>query len=236
MVIHQKLKTLGSFIADLVFPIYCLSCSMEGTFLCENCSIKLPRVENQLCIACQKPSPFGKTHTECASRNKIDGIISALPYSDPKIAKIIETFKYQFISDLAPKLSQILVNQIKDSNLGGYFSDFTIVPVPLHRRRLGWRGFNQAELIAQALAADLKIPIATELVKRSRFTVPQTKLKREQRAENIRDAFETTGNSTQQKYLLVDDVITTGSTLNEIARILKKSGSPEVWAVTVAHG
>lgn len=236
MPLIQHVKTLGQALADLVFPVYCLSCNKEGEFLCDACFGKLSRLEKQLCVVCEKPTPYGKTHPECVSRNKIDGIISALPYRDPKITKLIETFKYQFIHDLSPKLAKLLVNEIKSQSLEGYFSEFTIIPVPLHKQRLNWRGFNQAELISDALAHELGIPVNKSLIERYRFTKPQVKMDRARRLENITDAFRVNTDRTPGKYLLVDDVVTTGATLNEIGKLLKKCGAQEVWAVTLAHG
>lgn len=236
MKLVQNIKTLGQALADLVFPVYCLVCKKEGEFLCDSCALKLPGLEKQLCLVCEKPAPYGKTHPECSSKNKIDGIISALPYRDPKVSELIETFKYQFIHDLSPRLADLLIAEIKKQSLEGYFSEFTIIPVPLHKHRLNWRGFNQSELIAEALAQKLDIPVDKTLVERIRHTKPQVKMDRAKRLENITGAFKLNSPQTTDKYLLVDDVVTTGATLNEIAKLLKKGGAPEVWAVTVAHG
>ena len=236
MQLTRHIKTLGRHIADLVFPVYCLSCGIEGKFVCDGCIPRLARLDRQICIVCQTPAPFGKTHPQCVSANKLDGIISALPYRNPQIANLIETFKYKFIDDLSPILSKFLIDEIENQNLNGYFSGFTLIPIPLHPRRYSWRGFNQAELIAQSLSKDLEIPVNKELVKRIKFTQPQVKLERSARQENMKDAFGLTQAQTAGKYLLVDDVVTTGATLNEIAKLLKRSGASEVWALTVAHG
>ncbi len=231
----STLKSLGGQITDLVFPVYCLGCGMEEkTYLCENCPPKLVKLEKQLCIRCQKAAPFGKTHPECGSRNTVDGIISALRYSDATVKKIIEVFKYNFVSELSRPLSYLLREEIKKQGLEDYFKEFVIVPIPLHTRRFNWRGFNQAQLLARQISTLLEIPVDS-LAVRSRFTKPQTELKKEQRYLNIQDAFGLT-KSVSEKYLLVDDVVTTGSTLNELAKLLKKSGASEVWALTVAHG
>lgn len=236
MRLTNSIKTLGLAVADLVFPVYCLVCGSEGQFLCASCIVKLPRLEKQKCLVCEKPAPYGKTHLECVSRNKIDGIISALPYRDPKITNLIETYKYKFIDDLSPSLAELLVSEIQRQSLGDYFREFTIIPVPLHKRRLNWRGFNQAELISDALGRSLNIPVDKTLVTRNRFTKPQVKMDRSKRLENVTGAFGVSANSAPSRYLIVDDVVTTGATLNEIAKLLKQKGSPEVWATTVAHG
>jgi competence protein ComFC len=235
MKIVESIKTLGRFAADLVFPISCVVCGRGDKFLCVDCQSKLTRLDRQLCIVCKKPAPYGKTHPQCVTRNTLDGIISALAYTDPRTKKIIQTFKYKFIYDLAPPLAEMIVQAIANVGIAGYFEDFIIIPVPLHKRRLSWRGFNQAELLAEALGKNLNIPVDKDLVVRSKFTTPQTELKAEQRKTNIENAFEIKKSSTG-KYLLVDDVVTTGSTLNEIAKLLKKNGAAEIWATTIAHG
>ncbi|MBX4205199.1 MAG: ComF family protein [Candidatus Doudnabacteria bacterium] len=229
------IKTLGRLAADLVFPISCIICGQGEKFLCESCQAKLTRLDKQLCVVCKKPAAYGKTHSTCVTRNTLDGIISALSYTDKRTKKLIGTFKYQFISDLAAPMSHMIVEEITKQGITGYFAEFTIIPVPLHKRRLNWRGFNQAELLAEALGKNLNIPVDKTLVTRAKFTTPQIELKAEQRKTNIENAFETK-NTTVGRYLLVDDVVTTGSTLNEIAKLLKKHGATEVWAATSAHG
>jgi competence protein ComFC len=236
MELVKYLKTLSINIADIIFPISCLICGRDGKFLCETCETKIEKIQNQLCIVCQKPAPFGKTHPNCASKNKLDGIISALPYRDPKVAKLIETFKYKFIDALNPHFSKFVQEAIINQGLKDYFSDFTLIPVPLHKRRFNWRGFNQAELIGKQISQDLNIHLDNQLVTRVKFTIPQTQLKKEKRFLNIQNAFSISNPNIKNKYLIVDDVVTTGATLNEIAKLLKKSGAQEVWAITIAHG
>lgn len=231
----NTIRKLGTEIADLIFPIMCTVCGAEGQFLCPSCQAKLPRLENQFCIVCKKPAAYGKTHIDCVSRNTIDGILSALTYKSPDVQRLIATFKYQFIHGLGGPLSAMIVQAISNQQLQGYFSDFTILPVPLHKRRLNWRGFNQAELLAETLCHDLNTDINHDLVARTKFTQPQTTLTAAARKTNIENAFEVTRPVTG-KFLLVDDVVTTGSTLNEIAKLLKKNGASEIWAVTIAHG
>ena len=233
----KTIKTLGRAGADLVFPIYCLVCgNSDDAYLCQACVHKIPKLEKQFCIACQRPSPFGKTHPTCISRNRLDGIISALPYTDQKVKEIIAAFKYSFADTLAERLSGLLVQEMKTQDLGEYFAEFKVIPVPLHQRRLNWRGFNQSVLLAEPLSRMLNIPVEKNLITRTRFTKPQTDLKREERAINIANAFTVNKNAFSGKYLLVDDVVTTGSTLNEIAKLLKQNGAQEVWALTLAHG
>jgi len=140
------------------------------------------------------------------------------------------------VSDLAKPLSQFIVEAIQTQGLHDYFKNFVIVPVPLHARRLNWRGFNQSELLSEVLAQKLGIQIKKELVKRHKFTQPQVRLNLEDRKRNVTNAFELTHEVLGQKILLVDDVVTSGSTANELAKLFKRAHASEVWIVSAAHG
>jgi competence protein ComFC len=232
----EGLKKLGNAILDLLFPISCLVCGSDGTYLCEKCFAKLARLEKQECLVCQKSAPYGKTHMDCVSKNTVDGSIAALSYKDRDVFSVIRTFKYNFVSDLARPLSTALIQEIHNQNLSDYFTDFTVVPVPLHSRRQNWRGFNQALLLAEKLADKLSLQVDNKLVTRKKFTQPQTTLKAEDRKRNIENAFTITGDAANKKILLVDDVVTSGSTANELAKLLKQNHAKEVWILTAAHG
>ncbi|HEV8601004.1 MAG TPA: double zinc ribbon domain-containing protein, partial [Patescibacteria group bacterium] len=188
MNLFKNIKTLGQNIIDLVFPVSCLICGKEEIFLCQNCAVKLPRQKVQKCVVCALASPFGKTHPGCKSKNTIDGLISALPYPDPQVKKIIEVFKYNFVSGLSHSFADLIFETIKHQDLESFFEDALVVPVPLHSRRLRWRGFNQAELLSSALVQKLKSG-TTQQIKRIRFTKPQVDLSASERKINIKDAF-----------------------------------------------
>lgn len=236
MEIVSSIQRLGRELLDLVFPVSCLVCGQENTFLCNSCRAKLPRLNQQQCLVCQTPSPFGKTHAGCVTKNNVDGAIAGLTYKDPNVQKIIEVFKYNFVSDLSIPLSDFMIEAINNQGLSEYFQDFTVVPIPLHIRRFNWRGFNQAQLLADTLANSLNLRMDEKLVHRQKFTQPQTKLTAAQRKKNMDNAFSLIGDVINKKLLLVDDVVTSGSTANELAKIFKRAGAAEVWLATVAHG
>jgi len=236
MKLTENIKKFGKNILDLVFPISCLACGLEQTHLCASCQTKLNRVEKQACIACQQPAPFGKTHPNCLTKNIVDGALCALSYKDKNVERVIEAFKYNFVSELSKPLAELMMETVRRQELSDYFKDFIIIPVPLHPRRFNWRGFNQAELLIQSLSERLNIPQDLKLVIRSKFTQPQVKLSAEERKRNLNNAFTVLGNPAGKKILIVDDVITSGSTINELAKILKRSGANEVWALCAAHG
>lgn len=237
MSLISTIKTLGRHVIDLVFPISCLICGKDGQFLCADCPPKIPKLQNQLCIVCRKPAPFGKTHPSCVTRNTVDGSIAALDYKDPKTKNLIRVFKYDFVSQLGNPLSKLIVETLEASGLADYFSGWTVVPVPLHPKRLNWRSFNQSELLAQELAARLGVEVNRNLITRAKNTTPQADLKHaDERRRNIENAFSLLQDPRNQKIILVDDLVTSGATANEIAKLLKQGGAQEVWIIAAAHG
>jgi len=111
------------------------------------------------------------------------------------------------------------------------------MPIPLHKRRLRWRGFNQAEKIAKILSDKLNIPLVNNKLIRIKYNQPQAKINSQKRKNNIIGCFQYNGESLEEKnIILVDDVVTSGSTLNECAKVLKEKGAQEVWGICVARG
>lgn len=138
---------------------------------------------------------------------------------------------------MSTRLAGFIIEAIQNQNLAEYFTEFKIIPVPLHRDRFMWRGFNQSEQIAQILSDQLSISVDPKAIMRTINTKPQAKLSLEQRKKNIDKAFKINSFLTiHDKYLLVDDVAASGATLNEMAKTLKASGAKEIWAATIARG
>lgn len=236
MTLHGALKTLSQQFFDLVFPISCLICRKEGEYLCEPCLAKLPKVKAQKCLVCSLPSPFGKTHAHCQNSYTIDGLVSALDYKHEAVKDLIKLFKYKFVASLNPNLTKTLLTQIVNLDLSNYFKSFAVIAVPLHKRRLSWRGFNQSQMIAQSVADQLGLKAHDDIIKRIKNTKPQAILKLHERKQNIEHAFAVNANAVEKNYLLIDDVAASGATLNEIAKTLKQGGAKEVWAATIAAG
>lgn len=219
---------------DFLFPPRCLGCNQFGTYLCPECTNLFKPLSNHICPVCTKGSFLGATHPHCLSATSLDGLISTFPYTGTAKRAILK-FKYQFVSSLTKTLSELMTS----------FTDFTpiqknswlIVPVPLHVKRLRWRGFNQAELLAKSLAAYTHWPYAPGLLKRTRHTTPQMSLRRSARLTNLQGAFAANESlvPSRQPLLLVDDVWTTGSTLKECTKVLKQHGATTVWAITLAR-
>ncbi|MCK4261622.1 ComF family protein [bacterium] len=148
----------------------------------------------------------------------------------------IHFFKYQKKAYLARPLGEMLIDGMSnDEDLRE--ADF-LIPVPLDGRRFREREFNQAHLLAQVVSRDFKITISSRNLRRARRVPPQTQLSRKQREENVKGLFEVRSREEYKgrRILLIDDVFTTGATVNECARVLKEAGAEEVSVLTVARG
>lgn len=227
------------FLLDTFFPKFCLNCQKEGCYLCEDCKSLLEISEYQYCL-CQKPKRIfekGKCF-QCHSKS-LSGLYFALPYQNNLIKNLIQRFKYEpFIKELAILLSSLILNHFQLLVNPPDFSIFILVPIPLDRKRLKWRGFNQAEEIGKELSKSLNIPLINDVLIKTKETPPQVELGGEVREENIKGAFLVKSKEKIQgkKILLVDDVYTTGSTMEEAARVLKTAGAKEVLGAVVARG
>jgi len=200
-------------------------------------------LELQYCGECQKGSIDGMTHPKCLTKYGIDGILSAISYKGI-VKKLMYQFKYPpYLSDLKGVLGRLLYEGITQQEAFSHFLSgermCVIVPVPLHKKRMRVRGYNQSELLARELSVRLGLPLTSDVLKRVSETKPQFDLKKDERTKNILGAF-----SISEKFktklkgkniVLVDDITTTGSTLKECAKVLKKSGVTKVLGVTLAH-
>jgi ComF family protein len=246
MIKLMKLDKIKNLFLNLFFPKKCLGCKENDTYLCENCFSKIKIIDNHTCFFCNKIVGNGKTCLRCQKESGLDRVISATSYADPLIRNLIKALKYGFARELVKPLSQLLIKSLEQnfqfsiSNFQSIFNfQFLVVPIPLHKYRLRYRGFNQAELIAREIANYFQLPMRTNILKRIRPTQRQADLKNDkERKENIKDAFEIIDSKTikGKVVLLIDDVITSGATLSEAAMILKQSGAKEVWALTIARG
>ena len=227
---------------NILFPISCLSCKKDDEWICDECLNKIPLKKEQVCPICQKKiTPDGRVCFSCNKKFQIDGVFIASNYNNNLISRSVHYYKYRFIQDLSTPLGKILRKAILSSGLS--VPDI-IIPVPLHKKRLRWRGFNQAELLANYLSQNLtlgfEIPIASDIILRKKYTPPQMKIKNIcQRKENIQNAFAINVNKKfsikNKRILLVDDIAATGATLFECAKTLKKSGAKEVFGIVIAR-
>lgn len=223
---------------DLLFPISCLGCGKENFWICDNCLNNIPL--NQKFIFPQAEDFFNSIPS-CRNNvsSNLDGALIASSYENILLNKAIKTFKYNFIFGLSNPLGKILINFLNQFDFKNKsLENFLLIPVPLHQKRLIWRGFNQSELLAKKVGNFFGIEVNSEILERSKNTLPQTELNEKERKLNIKNIFVCLDKNAikNKKIILIDDVFTTGSTLNEAAKTLKKSGAKEVWGLVLARG
>jgi ComF family protein len=238
------MKSLKNAVLDSLFPVFCLSCQKEGFWLCENCLTETKILDFQVCPACEDViTNKGFLCHFCgeARKSQLDGLIAAVSYDDHVARKMVHNFKYRFISDISQPLSKLICRALIRND--AILPDF-IVPVPLHPKRLRWRGFNQSLLLAKHISSELsplmEIEIL-EILERKYHNAPQMKVKNyQERLENVKDIFDLKSGLDpdlikNKNVLLIDDIATTGATLEECAKILKSAGVKKVFAAVVAR-
>jgi ComF family protein len=217
---------------NFLFPPRCVSCGKGGAFLCQKCHNKLIYLQPPLCTRCSKPIRTGTICQKCQSQTwDIDGICSVFKYGGA-IRQAIIQFKYQNIKALDGPLSHFMMGYLRKHPL----SFDIIIPVPIHERRLRERGYNQSLLLAQKLSYMTRSPVVEGALIRTKNTPHQASSDSvEQRRKNIRNAFKCSSHGISGKrILLIDDVCTSGATLNSCATSLKSAGAASVWGLTLA--
>ncbi len=234
---RKLLKGLRS----LLYPPHCGSCGCslaeydpEQT-LCEPCLAKIFPPPGEICKVCSHPMRGLLLCPNCEGRLwHLTVIVTGCRY-EGLARELIQRFKYGRDQSLMRPLGDLMMPALRDPRLAGKEFD-AIVPVPLHPVREREREFNQAALLSLRLAQHLNLPVM-HLLKRNRGTLPQAGFDRTRRLRNLEGAFELTGGFDGEiRLLLVDDVTTTGTTLNSCASVLMQAGADEVCAVTVARG
>jgi len=185
----------------------------------------------------------GETCPFCKRDNWLDYLWVAANYDNALIKRALWAFKYKFISSLKLPFSRLLLKFLyeknKDKFIESYRQQIVMLPVPLHRRRFNWRSYNQSELVAQELASILGVKVDVNVLIRTQNKKPQMEIKgKEERIANAKGIFacRLPKKIKNKTVILVDDVTTTASTLNECARVLKQSGAKKVIGLVVARG
>lgn len=232
---------ISGFIKNALFPKYCFGCHKIGTYICPMCESKLRPVSKDICAYCARASYFGLTHPGCYAESRLDGLISFYYYS-PLARRLIKAIKYRLVTDAISDLC----NTISDETVTKLFfynsvaPHATFIPVPLHTKRLALRGFNQSAQLALYFSKKLSIRYDDALIERIKNTKPQAQLKTtRERFLNIKGAFALVHGATSHvhdgNFILVDDVWTSGSTIKEMGRVLKKNGANRVYALTLVR-
>ena len=228
--------------ASLLYPPACTICSAaidSGEYLCGECESKVPRIVPPFCAKCSEPFDGAITNAfacaNCAHR-KLHFETAVSAYRARGIARhIILNFKYGRQIHLRHLVTRWLAAALNDERLRDRHFD-AIIPVPLHPARQRERGFNQAVLLAEWLSAHLSVNLLPAL-ERIHYTTTQTAFDRAERMRNLRGAFRLRKKADVRdlRVLLIDDVLTTGSTLSECARVLKEAGARSIHAATAAR-
>ena len=210
----------------------CLLCGArdDGNGLCEGCQDSLPRLSDMHCPVCAIPDPTGELCGRCV-RNppQFDRVVACFTYEFP-VSVLIQSLKYRGDLACARSLAAGLIDRLEKEP----YPDL-IIPMPLARARLAARGFNQAVEISRFLASEFAVDITVDACRRTREGTPQAVLPWKERASNVKNAFSCDFDVSGKCVAVVDDVLTTGATLNELARTLKRHGAREVIGWIVAR-
>jgi len=246
----NALRALGNAALDLLAPPSCPACN-AGLFsrgasappFCDACELAIAPRDPAGCAGCDRQADGGGLCRSCRRRlSPLSGVEASFEYEGP-IAEAIQALKYQGRDDRLRPIARrwlaewkpLLPRTAGEGREGGDLHGHLIVPVPLHPRRLAARGFDQAWLLAREIAKALGATAQARAVRRIRATPPQVGLGRAAREANVRGAFQADGTVARREVLLVDDVLTTGSTLRACAEALMLAGARSVRAVVVAR-
>ncbi len=239
----RRLGHIGQKALQLLYPPYCVVCraaAESGHHLCAKCLASAPKVAEPFCESCSTPFE-GKIDGpavchRCREKPRAFDLAVAPYRSHGVVRECIHRFKYDNHFHLRHPLARWQAEGLNDRRLQGTPWE-ALVPVPLHPMKERERGFNQSAVLAALLAQTSGLTVAPLLV-RTRFTQSQTRLGKVDRSENLRNAFElrhTTG-VRDHHFLLIDDVLTTGTTVDACAQVLKRAGAASVGVITVARG
>ncbi|MGE5603306.1 MAG: ComF family protein [Nitrososphaerales archaeon] len=225
------LRLASRQLLDLLYPPQCPGCGRVGVLFCDRCRWLVQAYPTDVCLRCARPLPTRGLCPTCSTAvSSLEAIFPATVFAGP-IRKAIHDFKYEGVVDLAGPLAEWLYATWR---LHALAADL-IVPVPLHRKREAERGYNQAALLARELSPRVNVPVAPAELVRTVQTRPQVGLSRDERRTNIAGAFRCAGKVTDLRIVLVDDVCTTGATLEACATELKAAGARQLAALTVAR-
>lgn len=235
MVAYTLSRKFSQFLLNLLYPPSCVNCKTTNEWLCQDCLKRIAFITLPVCERCGTSiSTDGLPLCAQCKNNPLqstDGIRSASYFEDNPIRPAIHFLKYRNHRVVASILGKILIEAYRRYNL----SADVIVPVPLHISRLRERGYNQSHLLANEVAKFFNLPVNTDTLQRVRETKSQMELEVNERRQNVLNAFVCHNEKlVSQKVLLIDDVCTTGSTLDACATALKEGGAASVWGLTLA--
>lgn len=230
---EMRLYRYASQLADLFFPPHCVVCGRLGAWLCRACIQSVSFLRLSACPVCGRPGVESEDHCPtCAGENPALSGMHSVSYYQPPLREAIHALKYGGVRAVAAPLGVLLAECWRRQP----FAAHLIVPVPLHKARQRQRGYNQSLLLARELAGHIGLPLQEGMLLRTRNTRSQTTLTRQERQVNVRGAFHCPDRTlTGAHILLVDDVYTTGATLEACATALLEAGVGRVYALTLTR-
>ena len=235
-----KYKKFKNIIIDILFPRFCLKCQKEGDWICPDCLSTISILEYEYCPFCMQRISEKNTCSKHQNKN-LDKLFFAISYENSLTRKVIKKFKYPpFLRELTPYFCYLIISHflsIKNKTILEDKDNSFLIPVPISPSRKRWRGYSESEEIAKQLSISLKIPISTNNLIKIKKTEPQSKLPKIQRIENVKNVFKIKNAQEieDKRIFLVDDVFTTGATMEECARTLKNAGARNVFGIAIAR-
>jgi len=203
-----------------LFPPECLVCSKTGSLLCQKCQKDLkPTLPS--CYVCKKLSNNFATHPGCLKNSSLEKVVTFFKYNECS-KRLIHNFKYKDRFKVADFLFSLFEYKLQSMD----FKNSMLIPLPSHRSKMLERGFNPTEILCQLISRKTGILVNTKLVIKKISNASQASLEYTKRRENVRDVFEVNSQellNIEKRIIIVDDIITTGSTLDEIARVIKEA-------------
>lgn len=213
---------------DFIFPKTCALCSNHGETVCTDCEKELKRAIPR-CVVCSRNNILGKTCPGCLKSDSPKLTISIFSYCK-STKDLIKSFKYDDITSLKSFFAGRLANIVK---IIPDYKNYTLVPIPLAPSRKRYRGYNQSELLAREATKILRLPFCNCLARVESRHPQVSSISKKERIKNIKGVFISSLKS-PAKVLLLDDVITTGATMREATRVLKKNGAEKIICVSIA--
>ena len=216
---------------NLLLPISCAVCSTEGRFVCADCEPQLPRLERPYCVRCSDPGREPLCDWCAATPPTVNGIRAPYVF-EGAVRDLVHDLKYRNLRASAPELAGLMAECLWRNDL----NPDVLAPVPLHRSAERLRGYNQSLLLCRELAKLTDIPMRARLLRRKRDTPPQVSMgSHDERRRNMVGAFECDADVRGSTVLVIDDVVTTGSTMSACADALKAAGAASVWGLALAR-
>lgn len=235
------LNNLSETILNIIYPPTCPICGkivrVYNNQICETCKKQVRYIKEPLCKKCGKQLIVKEQEYcyDCSRKEHLYTKGIALWAYDSNVKKSIYNFKYNNKREYAKVYAEEMILRNRQQILN--WNVDAIIPIPLHKSKLRSRGFNQAEVLAKEIAKQLGLPMYQNLVKRVKKTLPQKALNDKQRINNLKNAFKIEEFDVKlKKVILIDDIYTTGVTIDSVTEILKKAGITEVYFITVSIG